>query len=79
MRRTPVIVTVGDARLASIGEVAEALKAKGLEVAQVMPLTGVITGSVAAARLRQLEAVEGVLSVEREAVAELPPPGAPVQ
>ena len=75
----PVIVTVTDAKLADIHQVADQLKAKGMKVNQVLPRTGVISGSSAASKMSALEKVEGVMSVEEEAVAVLPPPDSPVQ
>ena len=73
----PVIVTVTDAMLPDIHGVAERLVAKGMKVDRVLPMTGVISGSSAASKMSGLKNVSGVMSVEEEAVAELPPPGSP--
>jgi hypothetical protein len=78
-QHSPVIVTVTDAKLDHIESVARSLRAKGMKVEQVLPKTGVISGSYALSKMENLRGVEGVESVEEEAVAILPPPGSPVQ
>ena len=75
----PIIVTITDDGLKDIQKIARALKAKGMTVSQVMPVTGVIAGSSPSAKLSALKKVPGVSSVEQEAVAELPPPDAKLQ
>ncbi len=75
----PVIITVTDDMLDKIDEVANQLSAKGMKVDRVMPITGVIAGSSAAGKLSALKDVDGVMSVEEEAVAYLPPPNSPIQ
>lgn len=74
-----VVVTVADDALDSIQDVARRLTAKGLKVERVLPVTGVISGSCASNCVSSLRRVEGVLSVEDEAVADLPPPGSSPQ
>jgi hypothetical protein len=75
----PIIVTVSDEKLKNIHEVAAQLAAKGMKVDQIMPATGIITGSSSAAKMPALKKVDGILSVEEEAIAYLPPPDSPVQ
>jgi hypothetical protein len=75
-KRKPIIVTVADDKLHEIHNVADKLRAKGMKVDRVMPFTGVIAGSSPTASLSALRKVQGVLSVEEEAVATLPPPNA---
>ena len=75
----PIIVTVTDDALNKIDDLAAQLAAKGMKVDKVMPLTGVISGSAAATKMSGLRNVKGVLSVEEEVTAELPPPDSPVQ
>ena len=75
----PIIVTVTDDALNNINELAAQLSAKGMKVDQVMPLTGVISGSAASTKMSDLKKVKGVLSVEEEVTVELPPPHSPVQ
>jgi hypothetical protein len=59
-----VVVTITDESLDEIDAVAKQLTAKGLKIADVMPLTGVITGSVSGDAVARLESVKGVASVE---------------
>jgi hypothetical protein len=61
-----VIVTVADDALGEIQGLANRLKDHGLTVKRVMPLTGVISGSVALSKLGILREVPGVSSVEEE-------------
>lgn len=75
----PIIVTVTDDALNKIDDLAAQLTAKGMKVDKVLPLTGVIAGSAASTKVSGLKKVKGVMSVEEEAVAELPPADSPVQ
>lgn len=75
----PIIVTVTDDALNKIDDLAAQLAAKGMKVDKVMPLTGVISGSAAPTKMSGLRNVKGVMSVEEEVTAELPPPDSPVQ
>jgi hypothetical protein len=70
---TPIIVTVSDDMLGKINQVANQLAAKGVTVNRVMPVTGVITGSCDSSKIPVIKNVNGVISVEEEAVALLPP------
>ncbi|MEO6196100.1 MAG: hypothetical protein ABIS20_24025 [Thermoanaerobaculia bacterium] len=74
-----LIVTVNDDALKNIHQLAADLGAKGLKVDRVLPVTGVIAGSYAGSKISELKKVDGVLSVEEELVAELPPPDSSVQ
>lgn len=75
----PIIVTVADESLEQIDDLADALVRKGMKVDRVLPVTGVITGSYSRGSLAELRQVSGVLSVEDEVGAELPPPDSTVQ
>jgi hypothetical protein len=75
----PIVVTVTDQALANIRAVADQLAAKGMQVNQVLPMTGVITGSCPKGKQAALHAVTGVHSVEEEAQVQLPPPESGVQ
>ena len=74
-----IIVTVADEAIKNITELADKLAAKGMKVDRVMPITGVIVGSAPPKKLPSLKKMAGVLSVEKEVSAELPPPDSPVQ
>ena len=73
-----VIVTVSDEMLPSIQRVADDLAQRGLKVDRVMPMTGVISGSLSA-DVAELRGIEGVLSVDEELTAELPPADSELQ
>ncbi|MDY3560614.1 hypothetical protein R5W23_001859 [Gemmata sp. JC673] len=75
----PVVVTVTDAALAGIQGVADRLTAAGMAVDQVLPVTGVITGSCPPGAKSLLRQVDGVHSVEDGASVHLPPPGSDAQ
>ena len=70
-------MTVGDGH--AIEEVAAGLRARGMDVAQVLDGIGVITGSAPDELRADLAAVEGVASVDEQLTHRLPPPDAPVQ
>ena len=76
---TAVIVTVDDAHLGRVGEVAASLRELGLLVEQVLDEVGVITGQLPAGRPLAVLQVDGVTAVEPAGRVQLPPPDAPVQ
>lgn len=78
-RVTAVIVTVDDAHLGRVGEVAASLRELGLLVEQVLDEVGVITGQLPSGRPLSVLRVDGVASVEEARRVQLPPPDAPVQ
>ena len=72
-----ISVTVDDAH--AIEEVAAGLRARGMEVAEVLDGIGMITGSVPDEARDALSGVEGVASVDEQLTHQLPPPDADVQ
>ena len=70
-------MTVGDGHAAE--DVAERLRARGMEVAQVLDGIGVITGSAPDEVRADLAGVEGVASVDEQLTHQLPPPDSSVQ
>ncbi|HET6260337.1 hypothetical protein [Pseudonocardia sp.] len=72
----PVTVTVDDAHLAAIDELAARLRAAGMDVEQVLAPVGVITGS-APSGWEALADLDGVAGVEPQRTMRLPPPGTP--
>ena len=70
-------VTVGDGH--AIEAVAAGLRARGMDVAQVLDGIGVITGSAPDDVRRSLAEVEGVASVDEQLTHQLPPPDAAIQ
>ena len=74
-----VSVSVDDAHVDTIGDVAEALRHRGMEVEQVMGSLGIISGSVPEETRSELLGVEGVASVDESHGFQLPPPDSPLQ
>lgn len=74
-----VIVTVTDDALKDIQSVAKKLSAKGMKVDQVLPVTGVISGSCPIDKEDALRAVDGVHSLEEDASVQIAPPDSDVQ
>ncbi|WP_026552453.1 hypothetical protein [Arthrobacter sp. H20] len=72
-------VTVDDLHRPAIQEVAERLRSCGLDVDRVLDAVGMITGSGPEDCRPELEAVEGVSSVDGEVRYLLPPPESDVQ
>jgi hypothetical protein len=63
----------------AIEEVAAGLRARGMDVAQVLDGIGVITGSAPDDVRNDLVGVKGVASVDEQLTYQLPPPDAEVQ
>ncbi len=75
-----VTVSVDDAHVELIDEVAERCRAAGMDVQQVLVAVGMITGSVGTvAQCAALGALDGVAAVEPQRTFRLPPPGSAVQ
>lgn len=72
----PVVIAVDPDRF---DEVAAALAGAGVSVERELREIGTIGGHVAEGRLASLEALAGVLAVDRERVVQLPPPDADLQ
>ena len=72
-----VSVTVDDGH--AIEEVAAGLRARGMQVAQVLEGIGVITGSAPDDVRQDLAGVQGVTSVDEQVTHRLPPPDADIQ
>ena len=60
-------------------DVVETLRRAGLTVTGEQPVLGTLSGTVAEDRIPALEAVDGVDSVDREHIIQLPPPDSPIQ
>jgi len=71
-----VILAVDPDRFA---EVVEALRRGGLTVTGEQPILGTVSGTIAEDRIPALEAIDGVESVDRERIIQLPPPDSPIQ
>jgi hypothetical protein len=72
-----ISVTVDDGH--AIEEVVAGLRARGMEIAQVLDGIGVITGSAPDDVRLTLADLEGVASVDESLTHQLPPPDASIQ
>ncbi|HEV7807449.1 MAG TPA: hypothetical protein VGO80_16640 [Solirubrobacteraceae bacterium] len=71
-----IVVSVDPERAS---DVAERLREAGMQVTEVLPATGVVTGCAEPSQLTALEQIDGVVAVERTRRVDLPPPDSPVQ
>ena len=71
-------VTVHQDYVSTIADVADALRARGMRVEQVLAM-GFITGSAPDDCLQDLKSVSGVQSVDEELGYQLPPPEEDIQ
>jgi hypothetical protein len=74
-----ITVTVTDDQLTNIDELVDRLRAAGMQVDQVLPTVGVITGSVTKSQRTSIERVAGVAAVEDETTFQIAPPDAEIQ
>ena len=74
-KQSLVITTSGDR---SIHDVANDLRAAGLEVDQVLEFTGTVTGSGHPQIAERLRSVPGVADVSPDHPIDIGPPGAPI-
>jgi hypothetical protein len=73
----PIVVTIDDAHLDAIHQVAERLGERGMTVERILPITGVVSGTCGPERMEALRDVDGVSAIEDDATVQLPPHGAP--
>ena len=74
-----VTVTVDRQHVAAIADVAEALRATGMQVEQVLGDIGMVVGTIDADVEPSVRAVDGVQAVDRSLEFQLPPPDSPIQ
>jgi hypothetical protein len=74
-----VTVTVDRQHAAALADVAEALRATGMQVEQVLGDVGMVLGTIDADAEHSIRAVDGVQSVDRSLDFQVPPPDSPIQ
>jgi hypothetical protein len=79
MPAVSVSITVDDAHLDQLLDIAQQLQSAGLRLDQTLPRLGIIHGSIDAERIDQLRSIDGVDHVEPEHTIQLPPPGSDIQ
>ena len=77
--REKITVTVDDAHLGQVAELADQLSSAGMDVEQVLGEVGIITGSAPSEARATLEGLAGVSAVEAENSFQLPPSDSEVQ
>lgn len=78
-RPIEVIVTVDQAHLPELAQIADQLAARGLTVAASLASIGVITGQASTDALPRLRKVAGVVGVEPGSTVDIAPPDSEVQ
>lgn len=61
-----ILVSVNEQRREELNSVARELESAGMKVAEIFPISGVISGAAAGGDLAKLRSVQGVSSVEEE-------------
>ena len=79
MNRVQINVSIDDAYIDQIQEVADRLKDTGMDVEQTMQIVGVVTGSIDSDKISSLYSVEGVQAVESQRTYQLNPPDSDIQ
>ncbi len=74
--KQPLVITMSGNR--PIHDVANDLKAAGLDVDQVLEFTGTVTGSAHPQAAERLRGVAGVADVSQDFGVDIGPPGAPI-
>lgn len=79
VERVAVTVLVAQRSMTEFDDVVRRCKRAGLQVTRELRLSGVISGTIAPAKIMALEGVEGVDAVERERTYQHPPRDSDVQ
>ncbi|MGH3788775.1 MAG: hypothetical protein ACRDRG_20000 [Pseudonocardiaceae bacterium] len=74
-----ITITVDDDHVGRINDLANQLRAAGMQVHQVLGAAGIITGAVPDAQRPAIAQVPGVASVENQQEFQLPPPDSDIQ
>jgi len=79
MSSEQVNVAIADEYLGRFSEVVRRIEQAGLKVEQQLDLVGIVTGSIDADKIADLNQVQGVAAVERTQTFQLPPPDSDTQ
>ena len=79
MSQIKISISVDDAHVDQILEVAEGLRSLGMTVEQMLSIVGVISGSIDSEQVNRLYQVKGVQHIEPEQGYQLPPPDSDIQ
>lgn len=64
--KTSVIITIDDAHLVKMESIVSALQAAGMQVTNLLQMSGVIMGEVSPGDLPTLRQIDGVIGVEQD-------------
>lgn len=78
-RPIEVTITIDDAALGDVNNIAERARAVGLTVSSVLDGLGIITGSIERDAIPVLAQIPGVSAVEPETGIGIAPPDSPIQ
>lgn len=79
MSKIKISISIEDAHIERILEIARDLNSVGMEVEQTLPTVGVIGGSIEPDKIYALNQIEGVQHIEHERSYQLAPPDSEVQ
>lgn len=79
MSQVQVSVSVNDAHLPQIEQIAQQLQSSGMNVEQTLSTIGIINGSILSDKLDSLYKIEGVQNVEPQQGYRLAPPSSDIQ
>ncbi|MFB2935816.1 hypothetical protein ACE1B6_11235 [Aerosakkonemataceae cyanobacterium BLCC-F154] len=79
MPKIKVSISVDDAHVDRISEVAKKLQSAGLVVEQILTTVGVISGSINSDQVNHLSQMEGVQHIEPEQSYQIAPPDSDIQ
>ena len=79
MSQISISVSVDDVHLPQIKQISQQLQSLGMTVEQVLPTTGIITGSIQSDNLDSYYQIEGVKNIEPQQGYQLSPPSSDVQ
>ncbi|GAA1994932.1 hypothetical protein JL107_08265 [Nakamurella flavida] len=74
-----ISITVDDDHLQDVAGVADRLRARGMQVDQVMGSIGIISGSVPSGMRQAMRQVPGVAAVDSPVTFQVAPPGSAIQ
>jgi glutaredoxin 2 len=77
--KVKIQVAIDDEHLSEVSTVAERLAAAGMEIDQLMPSIGAVTGSIDEDDVALLRNVAGVAAVEHSREIEIPPAESEIQ
>lgn len=79
MPKIKISVSVDDAHINQIVEIAQSLKSAGMDIEQTLSSVGVISGSIEVDQLNSLNQIKGVEHIASERKYQIAPPDSDIQ